>query len=184
MIDRDRDLRWYEERKRAIVCAVLTCRHYESVFEPACGYGALTRMLGQRSKALLAMDADLPSIVGAQAAYQGTATATFRCGRLPQDWPTGVFDLVILSEWLYYIDSASRSEVATGVNRTLASDGEVVAIHWRHPIPETHESVIDMHAKLGTELDARHFLSLHDDDFILDAWTRRPHSVASGEGLV
>ena len=33
---------WYEDRKRAVMAAVLPRRHYRLAFEPGCGNGVLT----------------------------------------------------------------------------------------------------------------------------------------------
>ena len=83
------------------------------------------------------MDADAPSVRAAEASYRGSAAAAFRCGRLPEDWPDGRFDLIVLSEWLYYLGEDDRELVADAVRRSLMREGDVVAVHWSHPIPET-----------------------------------------------
>src|ERR1700755_2304248 len=104
MIDPSRDSRWYEQRKRALVTASLGQRRYQRAFEPACGYGALTRELAPRCAVLIAMDADEESVRAARAASSRDTHVSLSCARLPEAWPDGMFDLIVLSEWLYYLD--------------------------------------------------------------------------------
>jgi hypothetical protein len=183
MIDPERDGRWYEERKRALVCAALGQRRYESAFEPACGYGALSRDLASRCTALLAVDSDEPSVRAAQEAYSGAARATFACARLPDAWPDGPFDLIVLSEWLYYLDDAAFDTTCSRVARTLSAEGDVIAVHWAQPIPESQTDAEAYHVAIGKAVGGHRFIVVRDDDFILDGWTRRVRTLAQLEGL-
>ncbi len=48
-------VRWYEQRKQAVLLACLTRRSYGRIFEPACGIGELSLALAARCDVLLAV---------------------------------------------------------------------------------------------------------------------------------
>jgi len=49
-------VRWYEERKRALILATLPRRRYQRAFEPGCGIGEFTVALSTRCDMVLASD--------------------------------------------------------------------------------------------------------------------------------
>ena len=100
--------------------------------------------------------------------------------RIPQDWPTGEFDLIVLSEIAYYCPDLTG--LAALVHAALTPDGVVVACHWRHPAPDHPHTADDVHRALGTGLCriAQHV----EEDFLLDMWTRDGASVARKGGIV
>ena len=94
--------RWYEARKYAITMAMLPKERYRDAFEPGCSIGVLSDLLAPRCGSLLCCDI-------APAAVKAAAERTVAHGHvevqqrtLPGDWPEGQFDLIVLSEILYY----------------------------------------------------------------------------------
>ncbi|QBI56595.1 SAM-dependent methyltransferase [Streptomonospora litoralis] len=179
--------RWYERRKRALTLASLPHERYERAFEPGCAIGALTRELAVRCDALLAWER--VASTAQQAERDLTGFAHVRVGRagVPWQWPRGTFDLIVLSELLYYFGDADLGDLLELTAASLRPGGTVVAVHWRHPAPD--------HARLGD--DAHEVLAAHDGfaplschaeaDFRIDVHTRGPaasSSVARREGLV
>jgi hypothetical protein len=49
---------------------------------------------------------------------------------IPSQWPDGRFDLILLSEVIYYLSSDDIARLADDVKRTLLSNGEVVLVNW------------------------------------------------------
>jgi hypothetical protein len=49
---------------------------------------------------------------------------------VPEQWPDGVFDLILLSEVVYYLSREDVGRLATRVTRSLAPDGSVILVHW------------------------------------------------------
>ena len=129
------------------------------------------------------MDADEKSVQGARAAHDRGAHVAISRARLPEAWPDGTFDLIVLSEWLYYLDENEFAVVCDHVARTLRSDGDVVAVHWAQPIPETTATALSFHEAIGRAVNGRRFILVRDDDFVLDGWTRRARTLAQTEGL-
>ena len=136
--------RWYEERKRAVTLAALPERRYASAYEPGCSIGVLTAALAPRCDALLASDVSPGALAAAADRLAGSPHVRFELRALPHGWPTGSFDLVVLSEVLYYLgDDDLRTAIRRAVE-AIAPGGTLLAVHWRHPVqdyPQSGDSV-------------------------------------------
>lgn len=184
LLNPEHDERWYERRKRSLVLGSLTCPRYARIFEPACGRGRLTCELAQRSDALIAMDLDPRAIADARSATAGLRHVEVRKGLVPRDWPTDEsFDLIVLSEFLYYLPIEQLPTLCAAALSTLDADGEIIACHWRHPIPETAHWAREIHGRCAESLGLFCLTELSDADFVLHVWSRRASSVARREGL-
>ncbi len=49
---------------------------------------------------------------------------------VPQEWPSEEFDLILLSEVVYYLCAADVERLARRVRCALAPGGDIVLIHW------------------------------------------------------
>lgn len=136
----------YEERKRELTLASLPRPQYRRAFEPACAAGQITRLLARRCDGVVAMDpVDLAlERLGQRALDRVDA----RLGAIPQDWPEGTFDLVVLSEVLYFLSPEDRALTARRTVESLTDDGQVLAVHWRHDFDEAASRPDDAHADL------------------------------------
>ena len=54
-----------------------------------------------------------------------------RWRRLPDEWPRGRFDLVVISEAGYYLKPASLQAMFRRARDSLADDGTILVCHWR-----------------------------------------------------
>jgi hypothetical protein len=177
--------RWYEERKYALTVASLPRRRFRRGFEPGCSVGVLTEQLAQRCDALLATDR-------AQAAVSATRqrVSSFRHVevsrlRVPDRWPDGSFDLIVLSEVGYYGSAGDLVMLRDRAIGSLDDDGVLVAVHWRHPVADYPLRGDEVHAVLGGDDRIARLVHHEEPDFLLDVFARRPAiSVAAAEGLV
>ena len=112
--------------------AALPDRHYASVFEPGCSIGLLTRLLAARSDRVLAMDISAAALQQARTPMF-PPTSSFDKESVPDDWPPGRFDLVVLSELGYYLDEKDCQQLAS---LAVTTAGDLVAVHWRHPVED------------------------------------------------
>jgi cyclopropane fatty-acyl-phospholipid synthase-like methyltransferase len=120
----------YERDKYAATLAALPRARYASAFEVGCSIGVLTHDLAFRCDKLLAVDA----------AEAPLRDAVNRCAELPKvrlermfvpdQWPEAVFDLIVLSEIVYYLHAADVKRLAERVATTLQREGDVVLVHW------------------------------------------------------
>ena len=49
---------------------------------------------------------------------------------VPTQWPDGVFELIILSEVVYYLNPEDVGRLAARVTHSLAKGGSVIMVHW------------------------------------------------------
>lgn len=139
--------RWYEERKYGLTAAALPRASYRRGFEPGCGSGFLTTRLAARVLHLVAMER---SARGADATRRRCASlpnVDVRLGKVPKSWPEGAFDLIVLSEVLYYLDDADLEEVLDRSTDSLEPGGHLVAVHYR--------PLVEAHARTGEEVHER-----------------------------
>jgi trans-aconitate methyltransferase len=164
--------RWSETRKYALTVAVLPRRTYARSFEPGCGVGLLTRLLAARTAEHVAMERH----------PRGVAVATDRCrdlphveireGRIPDAWPEGTFDLVVLSEVLYYLSSDELDETLARLATALAAGGDVVAVHYRQEVPEHTWSGDEVHDRLRSHPGLTPVSRTIEDDVAIDVLRR------------
>ena len=173
--------RWYERRKYAITLAALTRPRYRRAFEPGCSVGVLTAGLAERCDHVLAWDLD--ATARAQAEAHAPDNVTVAEGRVPRDWPDGELDLIVLSEVGYYLDRPELLRLVGRCTDSLAADGELVLVHWRHPVTDYPTDGDTVHAAFLAGSPLHRQASHLEPDVRLDLLTRRPESVAAAEGL-
>ncbi len=168
----------YERRKLALLLAALPEPRYTSAFEPGCAIGVTTAALAPRCDRLLALDGSAAAVVQATArvaARASTRHVVIRKGRVPRDWPHARFDLIVLSELLYYLEASERARVADRVVDSLLPAGDVALVHWRHPFAEATTTGDTVHAELAQRFDRGGLTPLVDhveEDFLLQVYRR------------
>jgi SAM-dependent methyltransferase len=175
--------RWYEQRKQALLLAALPRRRYGRAFETACGTGALTAALAERCDELLACDASGTAVRIARAHLARQACGghvTVKQQTLPTPWPAGRFDLIVVSEWAYYLAQPDLDALAQACRASLSPQGCLVACHWRPDFPDRRHATQDIHACLGGHPGWTRQVHHVDQDFLLDMWSPEEGLVASG----
>jgi trans-aconitate methyltransferase len=165
--------RWYERRKQALTLAALPRERYRRAFEPGCSIGALTEQLAPRCDHLLAMDAAPAAVERCRTRVSGSPEVDVVVGTLPDGWPGGPFDLVLLSEVAYYLDP---HDVATTIDRCVSSlepGGHLVAVHWREVADDFRTPGEDVHRAIAARPELIPVASYADADFLLDVVERR-----------
>ncbi|MFD8328017.1 SAM-dependent methyltransferase [Streptomyces lydicus] len=182
--------RWYEQRKYALTLASLPRTRYRAAFEPGCSVGVLTRLLAARCDHLLAADRVPAAVTAATARTRDLPHVEVRRLAVPDAWPEGTFDLVVLSELLYYFDAATLRDTLGRTLDSLEPGGTLVTVHWNHPVREHCRTGPEVASALAA-VPALHLLTeVRDTDFTLQIHGRRypdgtpPSSPAAQEGLV
>ncbi|WP_250508457.1 class I SAM-dependent methyltransferase [Caballeronia sp. GACF4] len=174
--------RWYERRKRALTLATLPNDRYARAFEPGCGNGELTALLAARCDEVVATDISADAVELTRQRIAQFDNVTVEHMLLPDAWPEGKFDLVLLSEIGYYLDEPQLWHIVEHVRRTLTPDGTVVACHWRKPMEGWTHTGEDVHARLRGRMGLPLLCHYWDDDLLLDVWTPDKRSVHQREG--
>lgn len=128
------DSRWYEERKRDLVAAVLPRRSFVRGVEVGCSRGTLARRLAERCSTLVAVDRSRHAVEAARQALADLPDVSVQRLDVPDEWPSGIFDLVVVSEVGYFLSPRNLDRLLQEVRRTLSPDGVVVLCHWLGPV--------------------------------------------------
>ncbi len=119
----------YERQKYAASVDALPDPFYDSALEVGCSIGIFTGLLATRCGQLLALDVADKAL--AQARQNCPAPhVTFENRSIPKDWPTGSFDLIVLSEVLYYLDRSALDQTARHARAHLRSGGAILLVHY------------------------------------------------------
>ena len=175
--------RWYEHRKRDLTLAALPRQRYGRIFEPGCANGELSLRLAERCDALLCMDLSPRAVTLARDRLSGHAHVQVLEGCLPQDWPAGTFDLVVISEWAYYLTPDAFGEIIERIRESLTPDGAVLACHWLHPIEGCPMEGHEVHQVLARHLAMERTLHHAERDFLLEMWSKDPRGIDLTEAV-
>ncbi|OSP54373.1 methyltransferase [Pseudoruegeria sp. SK021] len=116
----------YEQAKFKATRAALSRHRYQSAFELGCGNGQLARHMAEIAFRYTGMDAVGKALDAARVAVP---TGRFVRGFYPCDLPDDRFDLVILSEILYFLDEASLRHLASDIAGKWPL-AEVICVTW------------------------------------------------------
>lgn len=116
----------FEAHKRAALLRACGARHFGRGLELACAIGETTRALAPRCLRLLAVDASPTALEEARRRVGARRNVTFRRTLLPRDAPRGPFDLIVVSEILYYL---RPNDLRLLLQRALARGGRLVVLH-------------------------------------------------------
>lgn len=163
---------WYEERKRSVLMAALPRQRFSRVLELGCATGVLTIELARRADGVLGVDASPTALARAQDRADGTTGLAFEHRTLPAQWPSGSFDLVVLSELGYYWSADDLAGARARIAASLTRDGVLVACHWRHPMSDAPLTGDEVHAALGDDTSWTKTLHHIERDFVLDVFER------------
>ncbi|WP_186474492.1 class I SAM-dependent DNA methyltransferase [Psychrobacter sp. KCTC 72983] len=145
--------RWYEERKRNTCLALLPQPHYERAIELGCGNGVLSELLAHRCQDLISIDGNHQAVKLAKERLAALPHARVIQGivpdklfslkelleqRKPLSENTSInqppFDLIVISEILYYLSSSDIDVVINWALHNLALNGTLLCCHWRYAI--------------------------------------------------
>lgn len=201
--------RWYEKRKRDMCLAVLPQAQYHNAIELGCGNGVFSELLARRCQALLSIDGNKNAVELAKQRLAQSSHVRVIQGVIPHEllaldeallsaYPLSdlsvnqsSFDLIVISEILYYLSPTDIDRVIAWIEQNLAIGGTLLCCHWRYPIEGFEMTGETVHQRLYQAFNAKshqtiftHQSKLVDTDFLLDVWQHSPKSVAMQENLV
>ncbi len=161
----------YEAAKYRETLAALPAPRFASVLEVGCANGVLTAQFGPRCDALLAVDVSETALEAARARCADQPHIRIEQRRLPAEAPQETFDLVLLSEVVYYWDSEDIVRLGDWLRGAVRSGGHVLLVHW---IGETDypksgdDAVAELHAALADRVSVER--SDRHEAYRLDLW--------------
>ena len=176
--------RWYEARKRCLTLACLPEARFQDAYEPGCANGELAAALAPRCASLRVSDGSEVAVQLSRRRLADFAHVQVVQEWLPQDWPRQTFDLIVLSEFGFYLDESALVAIAVQAQASLRTAGTVLACHWRHPVDGFELQGDAVHAILAQQLSLARLVHHEERDFVLDVWSHDARSVAQREGFV
>ena len=163
----------YEHRKYAATLATLEDRRFRSAFEVGCSIGVFTRLLADRCESLLAVDAAEQPLEEARRSCAGLRQVKIERMQVPQKWPACQFDLIVLSEILYYFSRDDIRRIAERSMFSLTADGVVLLVHWTGPTnyPCPGDEAVE-HYTAACRPELRSMLNKREPKYRLDLLTR------------
>ena len=92
----------YEQAKYAATIAALPERRFGHGLEIGCSIGVLTALFAEHCDHILALDVNKVALQQARQRLAGQPNVAFAQLQVPQRFPDGAFDLVLVSEVGYY----------------------------------------------------------------------------------
>jgi cyclopropane fatty-acyl-phospholipid synthase-like methyltransferase len=123
----------YERGKYALTLNAMQKPRYRSALEVGCSIGVLTRSLASRCDAVVAIDAAQSALAEARRRCADLPGVRFEHMFVPEQWPEGAFELILLSEVIYYLSRNDVARLASRVTCSLSRGGSVILVHWTGP---------------------------------------------------
>lgn len=162
---------WFEARKRMLMLAMLDRPRFRRAFEPGCANGETTSALAARCDSVLATDRHPRAVEAARQRVRADTNARVEQMTVPRQWPDGSFDLIVVSEFGYYLTPAEVGELARAIRASIEPDGLLLACHWRHPFDEQACTAELVHRTLEQETGLAPCVSYVETDFVMQAWS-------------
>jgi len=164
----------YEAAKYAHTLEAVGEARVGRTLELGCSIGVLTCQLAPKCEQLVATELSQTALDQAKARCADQVNIDFVLARTMTDGFDGAFDLMVLSEVVYYWDDADLAAVARAIKDHLATGGRLVLVHWlgETDYPRSADdavaSLCDQTGDLfETVIETRH------EAFRLDVWRRR-----------
>lgn len=126
----------YEAGKYIAALAALPRDRYASALEIGCSIGVLTHTLALRCYEVLAIDVADVALQQAQKRNIAHRHVRFERQQFPAAVPHGTFDLIVLSEILYYLDRPDLADAALAIRALARAGAHILLVHWLGPTPD------------------------------------------------
>ncbi len=140
----------YERDKYRDTLASLPRPRYRSAVEIGCSVGVLTAELAERCDAVLGVDLSETALTAARDRNRDRPNVAFARHRLPADGPAGPYDLVLLSEVLYFFDAGDLRRLAAWALGATAPGADLVLVNYLGPLrdyPLTGDHAVEVFTK-------------------------------------
>ncbi len=159
----------YERTKYARTLAALGTRRFGRALELGCANGELTALLAPACDTLVAVDAAPTAVARAR---ERVPQADVRVALIPEELPTGPWELVVASEVLYYLGPALLDATVERLVADLAPGGLLLAVHWTGEAPSHPLGADAVHARLLAQPGLRPRIAERHEGYRLDLLER------------
>ena len=120
----------YEAGKFDHTVASLGPKHFVRALEVGCANGVLTQRLGNICESVVAIDVSDTALQRARHRNLTSTHVRFHNMPFPHQTPSGSFDLILLSEVVYYWSAADIAAAGAWIEKHIAPKGDLLLVHW------------------------------------------------------
>lgn len=160
----------YERAKYTHTLASLPRKNYRHGLELGCSIGVLTEQLADRTLALTAVDTSTHALAQAQERLAARTHVKLVRAHLPDGPWQDSYDLMMLSEVLYYLDPPSLHALGKSLRACAQPGTDIVAVHWTGPTdyPLTAQEAVEGFEQAFGRLQV--LSQQHTEHYRLDVW--------------
>lgn len=126
----------YEQQKLIRVLQSLPARPIFFAVELGCAIGVSTLALAQYCQCIVGIDASETALAIAKTRCAQQKHISFIKAFLPEAYPASEVsgcDLVLISEFLYFLSPVDIQRLAANVTKSLKSEGSIIIVNWTGP---------------------------------------------------
>ena len=176
--------RWYEQRRRHLIVAMLPQHALGHVLEIGCSTGLMAQLLAPRAQHWLGVDISEKAIALAQQNLSAHAHVDLLQADITLHWPSGSFDTYLICDVGYYLPAQALEHIAKHIARNAQANTVMLLAHWRHPFAQAQTPTQQVHRIMGSANGLQSLASYADEDLLIEVWTGNGHSVARTEGFI
>lgn len=168
----------YETGKYAASLAALPDLHYDNVLEIGCSIGVFTASLANRCSSLLAIDTAVAALSQAQQRCKDLPQVKFELMSVPQQFPRGLFNLIVMAEVGYYLSAEDLQKTADLIVEHSASHAQLLLVHWLPKVPDYPLTGDTVHEYFIGRPEWRTRANVKEEKYRIDVLERRETSDA------
>jgi trans-aconitate methyltransferase len=158
----------YERDKYAATLAACGPGPFRCALELGASIGVFSALLAPRCDVLTTIDAAPTAVAAARRRLADAPQVDAILGGIPEAIPRQLYDLVIASEILYYLNPAQLLLTLSVVAELLEPRGRLVAVHWCPAGPDRPLSAAKVHDTLRGQPWLRSTGCSGTEDYLLD----------------
>ena len=158
----------YEKRKYGQTLAALEGLRFRRALEAGCSIGVFTAMLAPYCDELLAVDTSERAVKLARERLSGSRHVRVERSTLPEEAPAGPFDLIVASEFLYYLTEDLLLATLRRFEQELAAGGSLLVVHMRKEIETYPLQGDEVHDLLNRHTRLANVVAVTEPEYRLD----------------
>lgn len=163
----------YEQAKYCDTLAAIPRSRYERAFEIGCSIGVLTAQLAPRCGQLLSVDVSEAALMQARQRCGHLPQVVLRRMQVPNEFPEGQLDLILLSEVGYYWSRADLARAADLMLAALNLGAQLLLVHWTPVVPDYPQTGDEVHEFFLQKSDVlKHLHGHRADKYRLDLFEK------------
>jgi len=124
----------YEQEKYQHTITSLAGRQFDRGLELGCSIGILTELLSAQCGSILGVDISEQPVAIARERLKDRSNIDFTVLQIPQQFPGGKFNLIVVSEVAYYLSNDDLQLSRELIFESLTEGGTLCLVHWRTQI--------------------------------------------------